>query len=448
MKKFFPILLLGVLFATSALPTSAAFSDSGGSQYRTSIEALQEKALVQGYPDGSFRPFTAINRAEFLKLQMTASGQPVEGASGGCFSDIHDEWFAPYVCKAKQLGLVQGYPDGTFRAGQSVNMVEALKITAAAFSLSIDAPAENEEWFDPYVDFFHDNTIFSKFGYWPERSMRREEMAFLMDQMVQFREGDRPLTSVRNLGSAGCGKRPPAQVPTSFDVGGVTKSAITVIPSSYDASKPTPIIFAFHGRTNSNDRVRGYYGLERRGVATNAIILYPAGNKVGSSYNWNGSYEFFDVMLRTMKNNYCVNIDEVYVLGHSLGAWASNNLACARGDQIRAVASLGGGRGERNCTGPVAAMVWHNPKDSLAPFSGGERARDLFLDQNRTTRQSEPTEPTWGNCSKYIGGHNTSPVVWCPHTIDRERDGTYYTHVWPSGTGQAMWEFFQGLKVG
>lgn len=434
-----------LLIQCSTSLVADAFSDAGGSQYKTSIDALEARKLIQGYADGTFRPFNNINRAEFVKLILGAVNVTPTNVAGGCFKDIKDEWYAPYVCKASQMGLIQGYPDGTFKPGQSINMVEAEKIVAQAFELSIRPVAAGEQWFEPYVDFYHDNTLFSKFSYWPERPLRREEMAFLIDQMVQFHEGTRLMTSVRNVGSPGCGKKAPATPITSFNVNGGTQNAINYIPRTYDATKPTPLIFAFHGRTNSNTQVRSYYGLERAGAAQNAIILYPEGNKVGSSYNWNGSYALFDTMLRDMKNSYCINVDEVYVVGHSLGAWAANDLACARADQIRAVGSLGGGRSENKCTGPVAAMIWHNPKDSLAPFSGGEHARDLFLAQNRTTKDNDPTEPAWGNCVKYRGGHETSPVVWCPHNIDHERDGTYYTHVWPSGTGQAMWDFFQSL---
>ena len=406
------------------------------------MEALH---YIEGYAGNQFKPFQNINRAEFLKLVMTAAGMPTDPSLGRCFPDVTTEWFAPYVCKAVQLGVVKGYPDGKFRAGQSINMVEGFAIASKAFDLSIKAPTEGQQWFEPYVDFFHDNTIFSKYAYWPDRPMRREEMAFLMDQLVQFKEGKRLMTSIRNPGSAGCGKRAPEVAPTKFMVNGVERTAITVIPKNYDPNKPTPIIFAFHGRTNSNDRVRSYYGLERNGAATNAIILYPAGNKTGSTYNWSNSYPFYDEMILQMKNSYCVNVDQIYVLGHSLGAWFANDLACARGDQIRAVASLGGGRSENKCTGPAAAMLWHNPKDSLAPFSGGEHARDLFLTQNRSSKISDPTEPSWAHCVRYRDGDKYAPVVWCPHTQDYESDGTYYTHVWPKGTGQEMWKFFQSL---
>ena len=421
-----------------------AFSDAGQSQYAQSIDALEARGLVKGYSDGTFRPFSPINRAEFLKLAMDAKDIAVDSSSGNCFSDVHQEWFAAYVCKAVDLGYVKGYPDGTFQPGKSINMVEAQKIVSLVFNLSVREKSASEEWFVPYVEFYHNNTFFSKYAYHPGKDFRREEMAFAINELLLNAEGKRPLTFVRNAYSTGCGKRPPATPPSSFHVDGMDKQAIVSVPLGYDSSKPLSLIFAFHGRTSSNERVRSYYGLDRV-TAGSAIIVYPAGNQTGSTYNWNGGERFFDVMLWEMKQQYCIDTDKVYAVGHSLGAVFVNDLACTRSELLRGVGTLGGSTNKRSCNGPVAAIVFHNPKDNLVPFSGGEGARDRYLRQNNASTQTKASEPAWGNCVEYLYGHSTSPVVWCPHAIDTERDGTYYPHVWPRETGAAIWSFFKGL---
>jgi polyhydroxybutyrate depolymerase len=57
-------------------------------------------------------------------------------------------------------------------------------------------------------------------------------------------------------------------------VDGVARHTITDIPSSYDSDKPTQLIIAWHGRTNSDSEVRSYYKVSRN--APNAIVVYPA----------------------------------------------------------------------------------------------------------------------------------------------------------------------------
>ena len=75
----------------------------------------------------------------------------------------------------------------------------------------------------------------------------------------------------------------------------------------------------------------------------------------------------------------CVDLDAVFVVGHSLGASFANSLACARGGQVRAVGSVAGGIDGTACTGRAAALLLHNPADRAVPISEGLRARDALL---------------------------------------------------------------------
>lgn len=427
-------------------------SDIADSEYRESIEALWQIGVIQGYGNGEFRPEQPINRAELLKVVFQALDESSVEADGHCFPDVKDEWFAPFICRAKELNIVKGYSDGYYRPGQDVNMAEALKIAMEAFDMPVDEDEEGEVWYSEYIDFAHMNNIFSKYAYYPERPARREEVVFLVHKLLQIKDGEAEISKERDVRSSGCGEVKPAQAPTTFMVNGVERKTITVVPSSYNPDEPIALIFAFHGRTNSNEQARKYFGIERPSSGK-AIVVYPAGLSNGGGYSWSDGgdsadelrdYEFFDAMVEEFKKSYCVNVDEIYAVGHSLGGWFVNSLACARGDVLRAVGTLGGGRSQGNCSGPVAAMQWHNPNDNLVPFSQAITAHDWYLEQNRCTEVSKETVPYWGNCVAYQGCYEGAPFVWCPHTIDYEGGG-YYPHTWPKGTGEEMWKFFEGL---
>lgn len=115
---------------------------------RVSIENLQASGAIAGYADGTFKPLGTINRAEFLKILMETKGLIELGSN--CYSDVQNEWFAPYVCAAKDLGIVGGYSDGTFKPEQNINFAEASKILALTFKL----PVENkyiDTWYEKYV---------------------------------------------------------------------------------------------------------------------------------------------------------------------------------------------------------------------------------------------------------------------------------------------------------
>jgi len=57
----------------SATVVNAEFSDvSSGDYYFDAIDWMEENQIVEGYDDGTYRPFENINRAEFLKIVMEA----------------------------------------------------------------------------------------------------------------------------------------------------------------------------------------------------------------------------------------------------------------------------------------------------------------------------------------------------------------------------------------
>jgi uncharacterized secreted protein with C-terminal beta-propeller domain len=148
------LLSAGILSALLPLATSASFRDVGSGQpYVRAIEALQKSGAVEGYSDGTFRAGNRINRAEFLKIAFEARGDR-EGFFGeDCFPDVRGEWFAKYICTAKEEDVVAGYPDGYFRPEQEINFVEATKILANVFKQKIQGSGQNDgqEWYEPYA---------------------------------------------------------------------------------------------------------------------------------------------------------------------------------------------------------------------------------------------------------------------------------------------------------
>jgi len=429
------------------------FADVEGHPYEESIEFLYNRGVVEGYPDGSFGPDREVNRAEIMKIILEASFEGDIGHRLNCFPDVRGDWFAKYVCLAKEEGIIDGYPDGTFKPAQNVNMAEALKMGIESFPVTVGSASD--PWYQKYIDFVHDNNIFSRYSVLPQKNMTRGEMAYLIHQLMLDKEGTKKFTGVHDSRSAGCGKTPPSPKITSVMLNGIQRNFITVIPSGYNKDTPLSFIFAPHGRTNSNAMVQGYYGLDKA-AAGKAIIVYPSGlPEATSPRNWSDpgdpsdqlrDFALFDKVVETFEENYCIDEDRIYVVGHSLGAWFTNSLSCARGNVIRAIGSVGGGTTINNCTGPVAALVMHNPDDRLAPFSSGETARDQLISQNQCSLNTVASPPSGYNCVAYQNCNTIAPTIWCPHNDDTGYDGSYYPHTWPDGAGSAIWQFFESLE--
>lgn len=253
--------------------------------------------------------------------------------------------------------------------------------------------------------------------------------------------------------SPGCGA-PPERPPETFDVAGRERYALVVLPEDYRRSQPHALVFAFHGRTSNHVEARRYFDLEEAADGS-TIYVYPAALRDRSDrFAWSEpgdlpdalrDFAFFDVMLDRLAATYCVDLDAVYVVGHSLGASFANSLGCTRGHQIRGVASVAGGITPSDCSGDVAALLLHNPRDQAVPLSEGQRARDVLL--GRPGDEDEWARRRIGTFECRLYGDGENPLFWCPHGQDVTPQGRFYPHQWPEGAPQAIVEFFD-LLVG
>ncbi len=417
-------------------------------RYREAAQYLKEKDVLGGYPDGNFKPTDTINRAELLKIVFKGRSDVVP-VSRRCFSDVNPtEWFAPYVCAAKNRGIVSGYKNGTFKPAEPVNFAEAIKIVLNAYGHDV-TEATGQDWYTPYTTELERLEIMPQHSYVPWAPLTRERAADLLWRVLRF-EDERIVPKL----SPGCLKAPPVMTPGTVTVHGIQRDFLVTIPSGYVSHDPSPLIVAFHGRTNSNAQVRAYMGLDR--AARNSFIVYPAALSNGNgTYSWadpgNKAYEirdiaFFDAIVEKLASDYCINMDRISVAGHSLGAWMANSVACVRGGAVMASATVGGDSVQTVCSGPSAAMIVHNPNDTLAPFSGAEAVRKLRSTTNFCAWETENTGPSALNCIRQTQCAGGNHILWCPHTINTDERGKYYPHTWPNIAGQSIVDFLTSIK--
>lgn len=94
-------------------------------------------------------------------LCLPASAAPliptVNHYEPGQFSDVAlDAWFTPSVAQAYSLGLLHGYPGGTFCPGASISLAETVTLACQLHRLSrgedTDFP-DTQPWYQTYVDY-------------------------------------------------------------------------------------------------------------------------------------------------------------------------------------------------------------------------------------------------------------------------------------------------------
>lgn len=269
--------------------------------------------------------------------------------------------------------------------------------------------------------------------------------------------------------SAGCMKTPPNETPGSaiihqLDITGMAQQYVagythrkycTTIPKNYDPKKPYPVIFygpgcgatacegnSFQGRTDVFI-VQAIAGADAKGdnlVPKNGAPGCFQAGKESTADSPEGPY--FDQVMASVEDNYCVDKGRIFAAGTSSGAWLSNYLACARGNVIRGTAADSGGLqfAHGTCTGGAGVMLFPGDAgtatDSAKNEIGAAAARDLFIKQNGCS--ATPTAMSFDKANCQVYGGCDSPVVWCNVGGGHQSGNGFLS---PSG-----WAFWSTLK--
>ncbi len=165
---FLLVLVLLVGFGTRAF--AQAFADVEGTQFEDAFTYLSQKAIVQGYDNGLGKPNDPLNRAEALKVILTAVPQYGDRLAWyrnnmppmPLFYDVDQKaWYAPYVELSFEQSIITGYPDGTFRPGNLLTVEEAVALlmrgyreqgTRGEARLSEYIENRDNQWFTPSIN--------------------------------------------------------------------------------------------------------------------------------------------------------------------------------------------------------------------------------------------------------------------------------------------------------
>lgn len=123
-------------------PCAPQFPDVPSSNvYYTVISGLSTWGVISGYEDGMFKPDSPTYRAQLAKMVVLAFGMGVQTRLGGRFNDIPgDHPYFAYIEAAYAHGLIDGYGDGSFRPYNNVTRGQVAKIIVQAAGLRLIEP--------------------------------------------------------------------------------------------------------------------------------------------------------------------------------------------------------------------------------------------------------------------------------------------------------------------
>lgn len=273
-------------------------------------------------------------------------------------------------------------------------------------------------------------------------------------------EGGSPPTDPdpREDRSIGCSMPAPASGMRTVRIGGLEREYILDVPRNYDNERAYPVVFGFHGRGGKAVEFRSRPdGNILEVVRDDAIVIHPQGvpdpnadvQPERDTWEREGSkdLDFFDEMISEVTNELCVNENQVFVMGMSMGGYFSARLGCERGDAVRGFAAAAAGPPRKSadqCVGRSAAWTAHHPDDTLISFqTEGLPLRDYWLNANYCGAETRPLNSD-GNCVEYTNCDAGYPVRWCEHNQSTQTQYRNY-HEWPLFAPRESWEFFLTL---
>lgn len=173
--------LLSPAYGSAAAQTDLSgiiAKDLTGHWAQASVQKWLSSGLIQGYPDHTFRPNAEITRAEFVSLINHLFGFTAQ--SKEAYTDVPaDSWFANAFSIAREAGYYTGYPGNAAKPGEPLTRQDAAVLLARAFEFSGNEAASTLNYPDQeHIGVYAREAVRALSGYfqgYPNGTLRPEE---------------------------------------------------------------------------------------------------------------------------------------------------------------------------------------------------------------------------------------------------------------------------------
>jgi polyhydroxybutyrate depolymerase len=232
--------------------------------------------------------------------------------------------------------------------------------------------------------------------------------------------------------------------------GGIDRVFDVHVPAKYDASKPAPLVFLFHGYTMSAKAIADATHFAEAADARGFILVVPEGTGSQKSFNAgaccgtapaNGvdDVAFTKDMLASVSADFCVDSKLVFATGFSNGGMLSYRLACELSGTIAAAAAVAGtisiDTGSCKPARPVPMMHVHGTSDLVVAYNGGGLGGNESVVKRVATLRTANGCPN-GNGADVYTKDDVSCTEWGPCNAAshvRLCKVTGGGHQWPGG---------------
>ncbi|MCX7715345.1 MAG: S-layer homology domain-containing protein [Clostridia bacterium] len=203
-------LVLAVLAGSMPVFASSYTDVYSDDSYADAVSRLGDLGIINGYEDGSFRPSDTLTRAQFAKIVVCAMDKEDEAIANGVSSSFYDVdqyyWAAPYINYVSQNSIIIGYADGSFAPEQPITFAEA--VTVLLRLLGYSESDVGYYWPKNYVDKAYALGITSGIYIDSNDAINRATAAILIDNVLFTDINVNKTSSTNSTSSASATKEP------------------------------------------------------------------------------------------------------------------------------------------------------------------------------------------------------------------------------------------------
>jgi polyhydroxybutyrate depolymerase len=267
-----------------------------------------------------------------------------------------------------------------------------------------------------------------------------------------------------------------AQTTSSFTFDGLSRSYITYIPTTYNASKKYDLVFVLHGLTQNGNGIMTYSNFNTIAETNNFIAVYPTGT--GFPTSWNATigaigvndFGFINALCDTLEKNYNIQKNRIFSCGFSNGGFLSHMLAC-QSTRFAAIAAVSGTMTEGTFTScnpskPIPVLQIHGTNDAIVNYNGAAGVNKSVADVLAfwNTKNNCPSTPTTTAMPDVntTDASTVDSIQYAPcanNTRVQHLKITNGGHQWPNAAGlsgigtinkdintaQSIWNFFNAV---
>jgi polyhydroxybutyrate depolymerase len=232
----------------------------------------------------------------------------------------------------------------------------------------------------------------------------------------------------------------PGDTTQTLQSGGNNRNYFLHVPSTYDGTKPVPLILDFHGLTTNGARERANSPYPAQTDPEGVIMAFPSGMVGPSGAAWNvgpccvadvDDVAFARQVVAEVETMACIDAKRVYAVGFSMGGGMAHYLGCHAADVFAGVAPASFDLLQENVADckPARAITeisFRGTADTLVPYDGGSSSvvpsmSITFLGAQGTFKKwaeldqctGSPSAEDSNGCSTYSSCQGGVEVVLC-----------------------------------